>query len=118
MGKRREQLNDFYSGMRALNKIRPEQIKGFNALLSSELKEGTLSIKTKELISVSIACYTRCEYCIVYHVYNALKNGATQEEIIEAALISTVFGGGPSMAYAATVLNECLEEFGDDFKKE
>lgn len=115
MGKRREQLNEFYSGMKELNKINPEQIKGFNALLASELKAGVLSVKKKELISVGIACYARCEYCIAYHVYNALKHGATAEEIQEAAFVSVVFGGGPAISYIATVLRECLLEFKDDF---
>lgn len=118
MGKRREQLNEFYRGMKELNKTNPDQINGFNVLLNSELKDGILNVKTKELISVSIACFTRCEYCIVYHVYKAIKCGASAEEIQEAAFVSVVFGGGPSIAYIATVLRECLVEFEDDLREE
>ncbi len=116
MGKRRDQLNAFYSGMNGLGVLEPEQIKGFHALLSAGLSDGVLDTKQKELISVAVACYTRCEYCIVYHVYNALKNGASKEEIVEAALVSVLFGGGPSMAYTSTVLQESLEEFAGDFE--
>ena len=115
MGKRREQLNAFYAGMRTVNGEYPEQIAGFNALLKSSVKSGALDYKTKELTSVAVACYTRCEYCIAYHVYSAFKAGANSKEIMEAGLVSVLFGGGPAMAYATTCLQECVEEFKSDF---
>ena len=69
-----------------------------------------------ELMSVAIGCYNRCEYCIVYHSYKALEAGASKEEILEAAMVSVAFGGGPSMAYTVTLLQECIDEFEKDFK--
>ena len=67
-------------------------------------------------MSVAIGCYNRCEYCIVYHSYKALEAGASKEEILEAAMVSVAFGGGPSMAYTVTLLQECIDEFEKDFK--
>ena len=115
MGLRREQLNAFYSGMKKINKIIPDQLLGFNTLLKTTKQKTSLDLKTKELISVAISCYTRCEYCIAYHVHEAFKAGAKQEEILDAAMASVLFGGGPSISYISTAILECIEEFKDDF---
>jgi len=117
MGKRREQLDAFFNGMKELSKVNSEQIKSFKGLLAADLGAGVLDVKAKELMSVAVACYARCEYCIVYHVYTALKNGATRQEVIEAAFVAAAFGGGPSMTYISTALLESLDEFEGDFAK-
>jgi len=31
-------------------------------------------------------------------------------------MVSVAFGGGPSMAYSVTLLEECIKEFENDFK--
>lgn len=113
----RAMLNDFTSGFKYVGESNPECLKAFMGLLSASYKDGALDVKTKELISVGIACYNRCEYCIVYHCYNAFKAGATKDEILEAAMVSVAFGGGPSMAYSVTLLKESVEEFAKDFAK-
>lgn len=77
----------------------------------------SVDVKTKELISVAIAAYNRCEYCIVYHVYKAFEAGATKEEILDAAMVAVAFGGGPSMVYTSTLLKDSIKEFESDFKK-
>lgn len=93
----------------------PEQMAGFNALLKSSIKNGALDYKIKELICVAISCYARCDYCIAYHVHSAFKASANAQEIMEAGMVSVLFGGGPSMAYTVTSLKECIEEFKGDF---
>lgn len=113
----RQMLNDFTGGLQQLSGEVPDFINSFMGLLGATYKEGTLPVKTKELISVGIAAYNRCEYCIVFHVYKALEAGATRAEILEAAQTAVAFGGGPSMAYTVTVLKESLDEFEKDFKR-
>jgi AhpD family alkylhydroperoxidase len=66
--------------------------------------------------NLTIGCYNRCEYCIVYHTYKAFEAGATKEEIIEAAMVAVAFGGGPSIAYSVTLLQESIKEFENEFK--
>lgn len=112
----REMLNSFSKGLEKLTETNKQNVAAFSRLLSSTYKPGALDTKTKELMSVAIGVYSRCEYCIVYHCYKALESGATREEILESAMVSVAFGGGPSMAYASTLLNECLDEFEKDFK--
>jgi AhpD family alkylhydroperoxidase len=112
----REMLNDFVGGIGALGETNEQMVGAFMGLLGSAYEPNAMDLKTKELISVGIACYNRCEYCIVYHSYKAFEAGATKEEIIEAAMVSVAFGGGPSMAYSVTILKDCINEFENDFK--
>ena len=112
----RKLLDEFLGGVKALSKETPENVNAFLSLLGAAYAPGASDVKTKELISVGIGVYNRCEYCIVYHVYKAFEAGATRQEIIEAAMVAVAFGGGPSMAYSVTVMKECLDEFEDDFQ--
>ena len=109
---RKQQLDSFLGGLEQMGKESPDNVGAFFGLLKSAYKPGSLDLKTKELISVAIGCYNRCDYCIVYHVSEAMKAGATRAEIIEAGMVSVAFGGGPSMAYVVTSLKETLDEFG------
>lgn len=112
----RGMLKDFTEGLGAISETNKENVNAFMRLLNVGYKEGALTTKTKELMSVAIGVYNRCEYCIVYHVYKALELGATREEIMESAMVAVGFGGGPSMAYSATLLKQCIDEFEGDFK--
>lgn len=113
----REMLNAFMGGLKTVSSTNGEQVRAFMNLLGSCYKPGAVDTKTKELISVAIAAYSRCEYCIVFHVFKALEAGATREEIMEAAMVAVAFGGGPSMAYSVTLLKQSLDEFAPDFNK-
>lgn len=112
----REMLNSFVGGLENLSTTNPEHVGAFMGLLGAAYEPKALDLKTKELMSVAIGCYNRCEYCIVYHSYKALEAGASKEEIIEAAMVAVAFGGGPSMAYSVTLLKDCIAEFEGDFK--
>jgi AhpD family alkylhydroperoxidase len=113
----REMLNDFVNGLDEFSKMdaTKDSIEGFMGLLGATYSEGALDVKTKELISIGIATYNRCLYCIVYHTYKALEAGANRAEILQAAMVSVAFGGGPSMAYSVTMLKKSLDEFEKDF---
>ncbi len=112
----REMLNGFVGGLESVGKTNADQVNAFMNLLGAAYKPGSLDTKAKELISVGISAYNRCEYCIVYHVYKAFEAGATKEEIMEAAMVAVAFGGGPSMAYSVTTLKAAVDEFASDFK--
>lgn len=111
----RELLNDFMGGLQEVGQTNGEQVNAFMNLLGAAYTPGALDVKTKELMSVAIGAYNRCEYCIVFHVYKALEAGATRDEIMEAAMVAVAFGGGPSMAYSATLLKQAIDEFEKDF---
>ncbi|SET17340.1 carboxymuconolactone decarboxylase family protein [Anaerobranca gottschalkii] len=112
----RELLNEFMGGLQEVQKTNEAHVGAFMGLLGASYQPGKLDVKTKELISVAIGVYNRCEYCIVFHAYKALEAGATREEIMEAAMVGVAFGGGPTMAYSVTLLKQSLDEFEGDFK--
>lgn len=112
----RELLNGFLNGMQELGNTNGAQVGAFMNLSSKLFEPGVVDLKTKVLISVGISVYNRCETCIAFHTFKALEAGATREEIIEAAMVSVALGGGPSMAFSATLLKDCIDEFEGDFK--
>lgn len=112
----RQALKDYQEGAKSMGKMMPEEMTSFNNFVGQAFKESQLDLKTKELIAIAISVYSRCEYCIVGHAYNALAAGLTKEEIMEAAMVAVAFGGGPTVAYSATLLETSLREFEKDFK--
>ncbi len=111
----REMLKEFTIGMKDLGKSNTDFAVAFGQLLGTTLKPKKLSTKQKELISIGIAVHTRCEYCVVFHVHNAFKCGATRDEILEAAFVAVCMGGGPSMTYLVTLVKSAVDEFEKDF---
>nr|WP_256360061.1 carboxymuconolactone decarboxylase family protein [Methanococcoides sp. NM1] len=88
-------------------------------MLESVYEESIIDFKTKERISISIELYHRCPYCIVLHSLNTLDSGATKEEILQVSMLAVAFGGGTSIAYSVTLLNNCIETFqGNSFTEE
>jgi len=91
----------------------PDVEAAFYSLQESIIyKEGALSIKEKEFIALGIAVSMGCEYCIYAHTAGAMRNGATEEEILEVASIAVYMQGGPGFTYMKYVFNalEALKE--------
>ncbi len=98
---------DFYATwpqkMNAMKSRAPDLGKAFGPFFQGLMKDGALTAKHKELIAVGIAVATRCESCIYAHVEKALKHGGTPAEIMEAAGVAVMMGGGPAYTYAPIV---------------
>lgn len=93
-----------------LSKEIPGPIGGFAQLHKAAVADGALSTKVKELISLAIAVAIRCDGCIAYHVNDALRAGASREEIVDAIGVAILMGGGPAMIYgceALAALDQC-----------
>jgi len=90
----------------------PEVMAALSGLHSVVVKDGALSARTKELMMVAIAVALRCEYCLWKHVPEAVKLGATREEIMEAVSTAIVMAGGPAVAYGSVVVLRILDELG------
>ena len=77
----------------------PNEMKAFRALSGEVFKEGALSVKEKEFVTLGIAIAIRCEGCIEAHVRNLVNLKATREEIAEVISVAVLMGGGPSTVY-------------------
>jgi len=98
-----------------LGKEIKEPFTSFAQLHGAALADGALSRKVKELMSLAISVSGRCQGCIAYHVHDALRAGATRQEILEAIGVSIFMGGGPSMVYGCEAL-KALDEFSETEK--
>jgi len=90
----------------------PEVMTVFSGLHSEVVKDGALSAKSKEIMMVGIAVAIRCEYCLWKHVPEAVKLGASREEILEAVSTAILMAGGPAVAYGSVVVLQILDELG------
>ena len=82
---------------------------GFAGLFSKIMAEGALTVKQKELVAIGIAVAKQCEPCINLHVQKCLDADATREEILEAAGVAVMMGGGPAYTHIPLVI-EALDE--------
>ena len=55
--------------------------------------EGTLDVKTKELLGLVASTVLRCDDCIKYHLETSYIIGVTKEEMMESMGIATLVGG-------------------------
>jgi len=94
----------------ALGKESPNTMASFMQLHKAGTSEGALSAKVKELIALAIGITVRCDGCIALHVHDAVKAGATHDEIVDAAGVAIMMGGGPAVVYASQAF-EALKQF-------
>ncbi len=87
----------------AMKSRAPDIARAFAPFFQTLMKEGALSVKHKELIALGIGVAVRCEPCIYLHVEKSLQAGATSAEIMEAAGVAVMMGGGPASTYAPVV---------------
>lgn len=95
-----------------LKTAQPDTLKGFNLMHVQAMHDGALDPRTKELIAVALSVGSRCDPCIAFHVHAALRRGATREEVMEVLSVAVMMGGGPSLMYAAHVIEALDEELG------
>jgi AhpD family alkylhydroperoxidase len=82
----------------------------FQGLMKDAAADGGLAVKHKELIALGIGIAVRCEPCIFTHVEKCLKAGATPREVMDAAGVAVMMGGGPVYTYT-TIVAAALEHF-------
>ncbi|MGI6285721.1 carboxymuconolactone decarboxylase family protein [Neomoorella humiferrea] len=105
-------LKDFQDGLERAKVAMPKTIQAYMDLEKyAAANYGVFDNKTKELMMLAQGVRTPCKYCIVIHTYNAIQEGATKEEIYEAASVAIPFGGAKTFAYACTYLTEAVEAF-------
>ncbi|MDA8333456.1 MAG: carboxymuconolactone decarboxylase family protein [Peptococcaceae bacterium] len=76
----------------------------FLGLEKSTFVDRKLSKKHKELIALGISVVKNCESCMEWHLKQALDDGASEDEIIEAVEVGIEMGGGPATVSARFAL--------------
>ncbi len=109
-GRMKKKLDEVMSTVERAMKENPEEAGAFMVFVGKAEKKGALDVKTKELISIALSIAEHCEWCIAFHVKNAITAGATKEEIMEACYVAVLMGGGPSLMYLKLVM-DAIDEF-------
>ena len=86
--------------------LAPEITTAFRNFSKTVFKEGALPEKTKQLIAVAVAHVTQCPYCIHGHTAQAMRKGASEQEIMEAIWVAAEMRAGGSYAHAALAIEE------------
>ena len=89
-----------------LFKAAPDAMRAFRGLMESAGKDGALDSKTKELMALAVGIAVHCEGCINYHTREAIRKGASREEVAETAAVAIEMGGGPAAMRKSLILNK------------
>ncbi len=96
--------NQNLTKLKKMDHLAPEAMKAFRPFDKAAVAEGSIPVKFKELIAVAVAFTTQCPYCIDVHSGNARKAGATDAEMIEAAMIAAALRAGAAVRHATHAL--------------
>ena len=92
--------------LKKMDSLAPEVMKAFWAFDKAAVAEGAIPVKYKELIAVAVACTTQCPYCIDIHAGNTRKAGASDAELVEAAMVAAALRAGGAMTHATHALSD------------
>jgi len=92
------------SKIKKMDSLAPQVMKAFWAFDQAAVADGAIPVKYKELIAIAVALTTQCPYCIDIHANNARKAGATEAEIVEAAMVAASLRAGAAVTHATHAL--------------
>lgn len=89
-----------FAPAKQLMQLAPKEAQAFlNLKATAERTDGVIPEKYRELISIAVALTTQCSYCIDAHSKNAVKAGATREEIAETVFIAAALRAGAAVGH-------------------
>jgi AhpD family alkylhydroperoxidase len=100
-----EYRKELFGRIGEIAKLSPDTVRAYQAMSSAGQKKDLLGAKTRELISLAVAVSLRCDGCITVHTAEALKLGATRDEIAEALGVAVAINAGAAMVYSARTMD-------------
>ncbi|TNH08020.1 carboxymuconolactone decarboxylase family protein [Testudinibacter sp. TR-2022] len=82
----------------------PKMLQAYGALNAAAAEGDVLDAKTRELIALAVAVTTRCESCIGVHAAEAIKAGASEEEVAAALATAIALNAGAAYTYSLRAL--------------
>lgn len=93
------------AGVGEVGRLSPDTVRGYVQLGAAGEKTNHLDGKTRELIALACAVTLRCDGWITVHGQQALKLGATREEIAEALGVAVALNAGAALVYSTRTLD-------------
>jgi AhpD family alkylhydroperoxidase len=91
---------------RPRRELAPARSAAFQDFSRAVFADGALSTRTKHIIAVAVAHVTQCPYCIRGHTRAALREGASQQELMEAIWVASEMRAGAAFAHSVIALSE------------
>ncbi len=113
MGQMKDKMEQIRRLTERLEKEHPIETRGFLSFLKRAESGKALDIRQKELINVALSVAAQCEWCIAFHVEQALAAGASRDEIVEAGFMAVIMHGGPAYMYMTPLL-DAIDEFSSE----
>ena len=82
----------------------------YGSVKDAVYREGSISLKTKRLMSLAVAIQARCKDCMISQTSRALELGATAEEIFETCSVAISMGGTLAWSKALVVADYLREK--------
>jgi AhpD family alkylhydroperoxidase len=82
----------------------PEAWKTYAAFDKAALADGAIPKKYKELMALAVALTTQCPYCLEIHRAEALKAGASEQELAEVTMIAAALRAGAAVTHGTHLL--------------
>jgi len=105
-----ERLRNVRVNAQTLAAAQPSVMEAFERFHQAAVATGALDKRTKELIALAVSVTAGCDDCIAHHVNDAIRAGATREELVDALGVAVLMGGGPGMIYASHAI-EAVDQF-------
>jgi AhpD family alkylhydroperoxidase len=83
--------------------------QSFLELEKAVYREGALSVKTKLLAGIAVSVAVNCGACMQWHVEEAARAGADEQEIVEMIEVAIKMGGAPAVV-ASRIAFEVMEQ--------
>ena len=113
----KEKLQEVGHLTRRLEREFPKETEGFLNFIQEAAGGAALSLREKELINTALSVAAQCEWCVPFHVRNAIRAGASRNEIIEAGFQAVIMHGGPAFMWM-TPLMQAVDEFAEEVGNE
>ena len=94
---------------RKRRELAPEAEAAFQAFSQAVFADGALPAKMKQIVAVAVAHVTQCPYCIHGHTRAALREGASQQELMEAIWVAAEMRAGAAFAHSVIAISEMGE---------
>ncbi|KQX23433.1 MULTISPECIES: carboxymuconolactone decarboxylase family protein [unclassified Sphingomonas] len=88
-----------------LHELSPDTVAGYLTASGAGRKTARLDEKTRQLIALAVAVTTRCDGCISVHSNEAMKAGASREELAEALGVAVSMNAGAALVYSTRALD-------------
>ena len=95
---------------RKRRELAPDIERAFHEFGRQVFAAGALDTKTKQLVAVAVAHVTQCPYCIRGHTKAARREGATEQEVMEAIWVAAEMRAGGAYAHSLIALQATASE--------